>query len=75
VTTRELSPMQRIIGPASRLCTSSTTITSFVSSLRIKIKMCKVGMESNTADPLTKPLSLAKYERHVGAMGIRYMRD
>jgi hypothetical protein len=39
------------------------------------IKMCKVGTESNTADPLTKPLSLAKHERYVGAMGIRYMRD
>jgi hypothetical protein len=39
------------------------------------IKMCKVGMESNTIDPLTKPLPLAKHVRHVGIMGIRYMRD
>ena len=39
------------------------------------IKMCKVGTESNTADPLTKPLPLAKHERHVGGMGIRFMRD
>jgi hypothetical protein len=31
--------------------------------------------ESNTADPLTKPLPLAKHVRHVGAMDIRYMRD
>jgi hypothetical protein len=39
------------------------------------IKMCKIGMKSNTTDSLIKPLSLAKHERHVGAMGIRYMRD
>jgi hypothetical protein len=39
------------------------------------ITMCKVGTESNIDDPLTKPLSLVKHERHVGAMGIRYMRD
>ena len=39
------------------------------------IKMCKVGTDSNTADPLTKPLPLTKHERHVGSMGIRFMRD
>jgi hypothetical protein len=39
------------------------------------IKMCKVGTDSNTADPLTKPLPLVKHERHVQAMGIRFMRD
>jgi hypothetical protein len=39
------------------------------------IKMCKVGMKSNTIDPLTKPFPLAKHDRHVGAMGIQYMRD
>jgi hypothetical protein len=39
------------------------------------IKMCKVGTDSNTADPLTKPLPLVKHERHVRAMGIRFMRD
>jgi hypothetical protein len=39
------------------------------------IKMCKVGTDSNTADPLTKPLQLAKHVRHVGIMGIRYIRD
>lgn len=39
------------------------------------IKMCKVGTDSNTADPLTKPLPLVKHERHVRAMGIRVMRD
>jgi hypothetical protein len=33
------------------------------------IKMCKVGTESNTTDPLTKSLPLAKHERYVGAMG------
>ena len=39
------------------------------------IKMCKVGTDSNTADQLTKPLSIVKHERHVGAMGIRFMRE
>ena len=39
------------------------------------IKMCKVGMDSNTADPLTKPLSLVKNERHVASMGIRFMKE
>jgi hypothetical protein len=39
------------------------------------IKICKISMESNTVDPLTKPFPLAKHERHVDAMGIRYMRD
>ena len=39
------------------------------------IKMCKVGTDSNTADPLTKPLAIVKHERHVGAMGIRFMRE
>jgi hypothetical protein len=40
-----------------------------------EIKRCKVGTESNTADSLIKPLSLAKHERHVSIMDIRYMRD
>jgi hypothetical protein len=39
------------------------------------IKIYKVGMESNTANLLTKPLPLAKHVRHIGAMSIRYMRD
>src|SRR5512136_826046 len=39
------------------------------------IHMVKVGTDSNTADPLTKPLPLVKHERHVDGMGIRYMRD
>jgi hypothetical protein len=33
------------------------------------IKMCKVGMKSNTTDPLIKSLSLVK---HVGAMSWVY---
>jgi hypothetical protein len=32
-------------------------------------------MESNITDPLIKSLSLAKHERHIGAMGILYMKD
>ena len=39
------------------------------------IKMCKVGTDSNTADPLTKPLPLTKHERRVGGMGIWFMRE
>jgi hypothetical protein len=39
------------------------------------IKMCKVGMESNTADPLIKPFPLAKHVRYVCIMDIWYMRD
>jgi hypothetical protein len=39
------------------------------------IKMCKIGTESNTTDPLIKLLPFAKHDRHIDAMGIRYMRD
>ena len=39
------------------------------------VKMCKVGTDSNTADPLTKPLPIVKHDRHVGAMGIQFARD
>jgi hypothetical protein len=34
-------------------------------------KICKVHMDSNVADPLTKPLSQAKHEAHTRSMGIR----
>jgi hypothetical protein len=39
------------------------------------IKMYKLGTESNTIDPLTKLLPLAKHVRHIGTINIRYMRD
>jgi hypothetical protein len=39
------------------------------------IKMYKLGTDSNTADPLTKLLSLAKHVRYIGTIDIWYMRD
>ena len=39
------------------------------------VKMCKVGTDNNTADLLTKPRPIVKHERHVGAMGIRFVRE
>ena len=35
-----------------------------------EIKICKIQMDLNISDPLTKPL-----ERHTRAMGIRYILD
>jgi hypothetical protein len=39
------------------------------------VKICKVDMEANTTDPLTKPLSQAKHTMHTSGMGIRFMWD
>jgi hypothetical protein len=39
------------------------------------IKVCKVDMKANTADPLTKLLSQTKHTMHTSGMGIRFMRD
>jgi hypothetical protein len=39
------------------------------------IKICKVHMDLNVADPLTKPLPQPKHEAHMRAMGIRYILD
>ena len=39
------------------------------------VKICKVPTNDNVADPLTKPLSHAKYESHIRSMGIRYNID
>ena len=39
------------------------------------IKMCRVGTDSNTADPLTKTLPFVQHVGHVDTMGIRYKRD
>ena len=47
-------------------------IREFVKST--DIKMCEVGTDSNTTDPLTKPLTLIKHVRHVGVMSIRFTR-
>ena len=38
---------------------------------RKEIDICKVGTDDNIADPLTKPLSKAKHDGHVVAMGLR----
>jgi hypothetical protein len=35
------------------------------------VKICKMHIDSNVADPLTKPLSQAKHETHTRSMGIR----
>ena len=35
------------------------------------IKLCKVGMDTNVADPLTKQLPQPKHEAHARAMGLR----
>jgi hypothetical protein len=39
------------------------------------VKVCKIDMEANTADPLTKPLSQAKHTMHTAGMGIKFMHD
>jgi hypothetical protein len=38
------------------------------------IKLCKVHMDANIVDPLTKPLSQPKVEAHARAMGMRCFR-
>ena len=35
------------------------------------IEICKIHMDLNVADPLTKPLSRAKHDQHQGSMGVR----
>ena len=35
------------------------------------IEICKIHMDLNVADPLTKPLSRAKHDQHQHSMGIR----
>ena len=35
------------------------------------IEICKVHTDLNVADPLTKPLSRAKHDRHQDSMGVR----
>jgi hypothetical protein len=39
------------------------------------VKVCKIDMEANTSNPLTKPLSRAKHTMHTAGMGIKFMRD
>jgi hypothetical protein len=40
-----------------------------------EIKICKIHMDLNVADPLTKPLPQPKHETHTRATGIRYLLD
>jgi hypothetical protein len=37
------------------------------------VKVCKVHMDQNVVDPLTKPLPQPKHEVHMRSMGIRYL--
>lgn len=39
------------------------------------VKICKVHMDLNIADSLTKPLTQPKHEAHTRAIGIRYLND
>ena len=37
------------------------------------INICKVHMDLNVADPLTKPLPRAKHDQHQNSMGFRFI--
>jgi hypothetical protein len=39
------------------------------------VKVCKVRMDHNVADLLTKPLPQPKHEAHMRSMGIRYLHE
>ena len=39
------------------------------------IHICKVHINDNVAEPLTKALSQQKHEGHTSSMSIRYMSD
>ncbi|KAK8640999.1 hypothetical protein V6N13_008750 [Hibiscus sabdariffa] len=39
------------------------------------MEICKVHMDDNIADPLTKPLAQQKHDRHTKSLGIRYVSD
>ena len=39
------------------------------------VQISRVPTDDNVADPLTKPLSQRKHDRHVASSGIRYMSD
>ncbi|KAK1684344.1 hypothetical protein QYE76_045192 [Lolium multiflorum] len=38
-----------------------------------EVKICKVHIDLNVADPLTKALPRAKHDQHQNAMGVRYL--
>ena len=39
------------------------------------VKICRVLIDDNVADPLTKPLQQAKHDRHARFIGIRYIDE
>ncbi|KAK9003883.1 hypothetical protein V6N11_018779 [Hibiscus sabdariffa] len=39
------------------------------------VEICKVHTDDNIADPLTKPLTQQKHDRHTKSLGIRYVSD
>ncbi|KAK8593227.1 hypothetical protein V6N12_045311 [Hibiscus sabdariffa] len=39
------------------------------------VEICKVHTDDNITDPLTKPLSQQKHDRHTESLGIRYVSD
>ena len=39
------------------------------------VKICRVPIDDNVADPLTKPFPYAKHESHTRSMGMRYNID
>jgi hypothetical protein len=42
---------------------------------RCDVKVCKVHMDHNVVDPLTKPLPHPKHKVHMRSMGIRYLYE
>ena len=42
---------------------------------RNDVKVERVQIDDNVADPLTKVLSQSKFEHHLESMGIRYVGD
>ncbi|KAL4377561.1 hypothetical protein GQ457_02G033790 [Hibiscus cannabinus] len=39
------------------------------------VEICKVHTDDNISDPLTKPLTQQKHDRHTESLGIRYVSD
>ena len=42
---------------------------------RCDVKNCKVHMDHNIDDPLMKPLTQPKHDKHMRSMGIRYLHE
>ncbi|KAK9018488.1 hypothetical protein V6N11_001462 [Hibiscus sabdariffa] len=42
---------------------------------RGNVEICKVHIDDNIADPLTKPLAQQKHDRHTESLGIRFVSD